>query len=104
MVKRTQHIGTFLHNEMGISMVGISPMCDRSSIHRHKIFFLKPIEGKVPLISGARGVANGSCAGLPPRERSAYASCRDVSCGLLRQRYGEVARLLSGGVGLPGTQ
>jgi hypothetical protein len=43
MVKRTQHIGTFLHNEMGISMVGISPMCGRSSIHRQKIFFLKSI-------------------------------------------------------------
>src|SRR5262245_5791839 len=28
---------------MGISMVGISPMCGRSSIQRQKIFFLKPI-------------------------------------------------------------
>ena len=27
MVKRKQHIGLFLHNEMGISLGGISPMC-----------------------------------------------------------------------------
>src|SRR5215475_8124899 len=43
MVKRTQHIGTFLHNEMGISIGGIFPMCGRSSIQRQKIFSLKPI-------------------------------------------------------------
>jgi hypothetical protein len=43
MVKRTQHIGTFLHNEMGISVVGISLMCGRSSIHLQKIFFLRSI-------------------------------------------------------------
>jgi hypothetical protein len=40
-----QHIGTFLHNEMGISMGGISPMCDRSSIQLQKIFFLRSIDG-----------------------------------------------------------
>jgi hypothetical protein len=39
-----QHIGTFLHNEMGVSWGGISPMCDCSSIHRQKIFFLRSIE------------------------------------------------------------
>ena len=43
MVKRTQHIGTFLHNEMGISLAGISPMCGRSSTHLQKIFFLRSI-------------------------------------------------------------
>src|SRR6266567_5164766 len=43
MVKRMQHIGTFLHNEMGISLRGISPMCGRSSIHLQKIFFLRSI-------------------------------------------------------------
>ena len=47
MVKRTQHIGTFLHNEMGISIGGISPMCGRSSIQRQKIFFLKPIAAAI---------------------------------------------------------
>src|SRR4030095_8442288 len=45
MVKRRQHIGTFLHNEMGISLRGISPMCGRSSIHLQKIFFLRSIAG-----------------------------------------------------------
>jgi hypothetical protein len=43
MVKRTEHIGTFLHNEMGISLRGISPMCDCSSIRLQKIFFLRSI-------------------------------------------------------------
>src|SRR4029434_11118123 len=43
MVKRTQPIGTFLHNEMGISMGGISPMCGRSSIQLQKFFFLRSI-------------------------------------------------------------
>ena len=43
MVKRTQHIGTFLHNEMRVSWGGISPMCRRSSIHFQKIFFLRSI-------------------------------------------------------------
>jgi hypothetical protein len=43
MVKRMQHIGPFLHNEMGISMGGISPMCGRSSIQLQKIFFLRSI-------------------------------------------------------------
>src|SRR5712691_3523448 len=37
MVKRMQHIGPFLHNEMGVSWGGISPMCDCSSIHLQKI-------------------------------------------------------------------
>jgi hypothetical protein len=41
MVKRIQHIGTFPHNEMGLSLRGGSPMCSRSSIHLQKIFFLK---------------------------------------------------------------
>jgi hypothetical protein len=41
-----QHIGTFLHNEMGISMGGISPMCGRSSIQLQKIFFLRSIAGE----------------------------------------------------------
>src|SRR6266516_1767819 len=44
MVKRMQHIGIFLHNEMGISLRGISPMCGRSSIHLQKIFFLRSID------------------------------------------------------------
>src|SRR4029453_5093656 len=44
MVKRIQHIGTFLHNERGISLRGMSPMCSRSSIHLQKIFFLRSIE------------------------------------------------------------
>src|SRR5215217_2278036 len=43
MVKRRQHIGTFLHNEMGVSLRGISPMCGRSSIHLQKIFFSRSI-------------------------------------------------------------
>jgi hypothetical protein len=43
MVKRTEHIGTFLHNEMGVSLGGMSPMCDCSSIHLQKIFFLRSI-------------------------------------------------------------
>src|SRR5256885_2528150 len=47
MVKRMQHIGTFLHNEMGISLRGISPMCGRSSIHLQKIFFLRSIEASL---------------------------------------------------------
>ena len=41
MVKRKQHIGTFLHNEMAISLAGMSPMCGHSSIHLQKIFFLR---------------------------------------------------------------
>src|SRR5438477_8295411 len=53
MVKRTQHIGTFLHNEMRISIGGISPMCGRSSIQRQKIFFLKPI-GALPSLEALR--------------------------------------------------
>ena len=44
MVKRMQHIGMFLHNEMGISWGGISPMCGHSSIYLQKIFFLRSIE------------------------------------------------------------
>jgi hypothetical protein len=44
MVKRKQHIGIFLHNEMAISAAGISPMCDHSSMPRQKIFFLRSIE------------------------------------------------------------
>ena len=43
MVKRTQHIGTFLHSEMGISLGGMSPMCTCASIHLQKIFFLRSI-------------------------------------------------------------
>jgi hypothetical protein len=43
MVKRMQHIGAFLHNEMGVSWGGISSMCDHSSIHLQKIFFLRSI-------------------------------------------------------------
>ena len=43
MVKRKQHIGIFLHNEMAISVAGISPMCGRSSMPRQKIFFLRSI-------------------------------------------------------------
>ena len=43
MVKRLQHIGTFLHNEMGLSLRGIFPMCGPSSIHFQKIFFLRSI-------------------------------------------------------------
>jgi hypothetical protein len=43
MVKRMQHIGTFLHNEMGGSLRGMSPMCGCSSIHLQKIFFLRSI-------------------------------------------------------------
>ena len=27
MVKRIQHIGMFLHKEMGVSLRGMSPMC-----------------------------------------------------------------------------
>src|SRR4030095_9375049 len=50
MVKRMQHIGTFLHNEMRISLSGISPMCGRSSIHLQKIFFLRSIAQPQPLI------------------------------------------------------
>jgi len=41
MVKRKQHIGTFLRNEMAISVAGISPMCGRSSMHRQENLFLK---------------------------------------------------------------
>src|SRR2546428_5735111 len=52
MVKRMQHIGTFLHNEMGISLRGISPMCGRSSIHLQKIFFLRSIAGHECLAYG----------------------------------------------------
>ena len=44
MVKRMQHIGTFLHSEMEISLGGISTMCACSSIHLQKIFFLKSID------------------------------------------------------------
>src|SRR5262249_7789422 len=44
MVKRKQHIGMFLHNEMGVSWGGMSLMCGRSSIHPQKIFFLRSIE------------------------------------------------------------
>jgi hypothetical protein len=56
MVKRRQHIGTFFHNEMGISLRGMSPMCGRSSIHLQKIFFLRSIDsidGHTPNILGA---------------------------------------------------
>ena len=38
MVKRTPHIGPFLHSEMGISLGGISPMCACSSIHLQRSF------------------------------------------------------------------
>jgi hypothetical protein len=41
MVKRIQHIGPFLHNEMGVSLRGMSPMCDHSSIHLSENLFLK---------------------------------------------------------------
>src|SRR5262245_18666377 len=44
MVKRKQHIGMFLHNEMGVSWGGMSLMCGRSSIHPQKIFFLRSID------------------------------------------------------------
>ena len=44
MVKRMQHIGAFLHNEMGVSWGGISSMCDHSSNHLQKIFFLRSID------------------------------------------------------------
>jgi hypothetical protein len=43
MVKRIQHIETFLHNEMRLSLRGRSPMCSRSSTHIQKIFFLRSI-------------------------------------------------------------
>src|SRR5262245_16595160 len=43
MVKRKQHIGMFLHSEMGVSWGGMSLMCGCSSIHLQKIFFLKSI-------------------------------------------------------------
>jgi hypothetical protein len=43
MVKRLQHIGTFLHNEMWSSLRGISPRWGRSSIHLQKVFFLRSI-------------------------------------------------------------
>src|SRR5215208_2642428 len=41
MVKRIQHIGPFLRNEMGVSLRGMSPMCDHSSIHLSENLFLK---------------------------------------------------------------
>src|SRR5262245_44252996 len=41
MVKRTQHIGTFLHSEMAISLDGMSPMCGCASIHLSENLFLK---------------------------------------------------------------
>jgi hypothetical protein len=47
MVKRLQHIGTFLHNEMGSSLRGISPRWGRSSIHLQKVFFLRSIASLV---------------------------------------------------------
>jgi hypothetical protein len=59
MVKRKQHIGTFLHNEMAISVAGMSPMCDRSSMPRQKIFFLRSIATfllRFPLPSFLRGL------------------------------------------------
>src|SRR4029450_4858856 len=59
MVKRMQHIGTFLHNEMGISMGGMSPMCDRSSIHLQKIFFLRSIDSRQSAESPLQGSGGG---------------------------------------------
>jgi hypothetical protein len=64
MVKRIQHIGPFLRNEMGVSLRGMSPMCDHSSIHLSENLFLKVYSqcaksqnsslrcGKVILVSG----------------------------------------------------
>src|SRR4030095_5169651 len=60
MVKRRQHIGTFLHNEMGISLRGISPMCGRSSIHLQKIFFLRSIVSYELHSRGSASVARSS--------------------------------------------
>ena len=53
MVKRKQHIGMFLHNEMGVSWGGMSLMCGRSSIHPQKIFFLRSIVGTGPRLVGS---------------------------------------------------
>src|SRR5262245_41079915 len=66
MVKRTQHIGTFLHNEMGISIGGIFPMCGRSSIQRQKIFSLKPIEVFVEKRTMASPLTLDQCEALRP--------------------------------------
>src|SRR5262245_20473587 len=44
MVKRKQHIGMFLHSEMGVSWGGMSSMCGCSSTHLQKIFFLRSID------------------------------------------------------------
>ena len=70
MVKRMQHIGTFLHNEMGVSLRGISPMCGRSSIHLQKISHSRwvsarrgpyPVSSRSPLRTGlATFMASGS--------------------------------------------
>jgi hypothetical protein len=38
-----QHIGMFLHNEMGVSWRGMSSMCGHLAIHLQKIFFLRSI-------------------------------------------------------------
>src|SRR4029453_19075311 len=48
MVKRKSHIGIFLDKEMGVSLGGMSPMCDCSSIHLRKIFFLRSIASWEP--------------------------------------------------------
>jgi hypothetical protein len=41
MVKRMQHIGTFLHNEMGVSLRGMSPMCRHFVNSSSENLFLK---------------------------------------------------------------
>ena len=63
MVKRLQHIGTFLHNEMGDSLRGIAPRWGRSSIHLQKVFFLK-----IYSVVGLGGASSGARRG--PAEQS----------------------------------
>jgi hypothetical protein len=41
MVKRMQHTGTFLHNEMGVSLRGMSPMCRHFVNSSSENLFLK---------------------------------------------------------------
>src|SRR5262249_40572708 len=60
MVKRKQHIGMFLHNEMGVSWGGMSLMCGRSSIHPQKIFFLRSIDAHTCSIRYSSTTRGGS--------------------------------------------
>ena len=72
MVKRKQHIGTFLRNEMAISVAGISPMCGRSSMHRQENLFLKIYISRGHIVSSPHLAIRDFDARREPLDAVAY--------------------------------